>query len=151
MVHVSQGDPPDNMKSFWKFLLRKSLPSNSLSSMRYAVFGLGDSGYIKYNVRGQLHGCLQACPYKAEQPGMLGCIHHPMKQPHGQLQKIISSSSNRSLALAALGFDLFHVSATTGHSSSSSSSRSKIIELQVDAQNIGVQPALHYSIRANRL
>lgn len=45
-----QGDPPDNMRSFWRFLLRKSLPPTSLSGLRYAVFGLGDSGYPKYNV-----------------------------------------------------------------------------------------------------
>lgn len=27
---TGQGDQPDNMKSTWKFLLRKSLPKNSL-------------------------------------------------------------------------------------------------------------------------
>ena len=32
------------MKSFWRFLLRKSLPADSLSALQYAVFGLGDSG-----------------------------------------------------------------------------------------------------------
>ena len=32
------------MKQFWRFLLRKSLPPDSLQSTRYAVFGLGDSG-----------------------------------------------------------------------------------------------------------
>ena len=47
---TGQGDPPDNMRSFWSFLLRKSLPPDSLSGASYAVFGLGDSGYAKYNV-----------------------------------------------------------------------------------------------------
>eukprot|EP00850_Spirogloea_muscicola_P007959 SM000041S15518 [mRNA] locus=s41:519347:524236:- [translate_table: standard] len=42
---TGQGDPPDNMK-----LLRKSLGPAFLGSLQYAVFGLGDSGYEKYNV-----------------------------------------------------------------------------------------------------
>jgi sulfite reductase alpha subunit-like flavoprotein len=46
-----QGDPPDNMRRFWKLLLRKSLPPSILAGTAYAVFGLGDSGYVKYNVR----------------------------------------------------------------------------------------------------
>ncbi|KAJ3329479.1 NADPH-dependent diflavin oxidoreductase 1 [Blyttiomyces sp. JEL0837] len=44
-----QGDEPANMKRFWKFLLRKALPADSLSGMNYAVFGLGDSSYAKFN------------------------------------------------------------------------------------------------------
>ncbi|OLY77720.1 NADPH-dependent diflavin oxidoreductase 1, partial [Smittium mucronatum] len=43
------GDEPDTMKEFWKLLLRKSLPRNLLTHLRYAVFGLGDSSYEKYN------------------------------------------------------------------------------------------------------
>eukprot|EP00798_Chlamydomonas_sp_ICE-L_P025328 gene25328-10984_t len=46
-----QGEMPDNMKQSWRFLLRKNLPPDSLSSMSYAVFGLGDSGYPQYNPR----------------------------------------------------------------------------------------------------
>ena len=46
---TGQGDEPDNMKRFWKFLLRKSLPAESLCTMRSAVFGLGDSSYAKFN------------------------------------------------------------------------------------------------------
>lgn len=46
---TGQGDEPDNMKSFWKFLLRKSLPPHSLSALNYAVLGLGDSSYEKFN------------------------------------------------------------------------------------------------------
>ena len=41
---TGQGDPPDNMRAFWSFLLRKSLPPDSLAGASYAVFGLGDSG-----------------------------------------------------------------------------------------------------------
>lgn len=36
------------MQNFWRFLMRKSLPSDSLSNTRFAVFGLGDSSYAKY-------------------------------------------------------------------------------------------------------
>jgi len=34
------------MKGFWRFLLRKSLPVNSLAGASTAVFGLGDSGAV---------------------------------------------------------------------------------------------------------
>ncbi|XP_056647644.1 NADPH-dependent diflavin oxidoreductase 1 isoform X1 [Diorhabda sublineata] len=46
---TGEGDEPDNMKKFWRFLLRKNLSPNSLSNLRFAVFGLGDSSYTKYN------------------------------------------------------------------------------------------------------
>jgi len=36
---------PDNMKRFWRFLLRRSIPPDALSSLRFAVAGLGDSNY----------------------------------------------------------------------------------------------------------
>jgi sulfite reductase alpha subunit-like flavoprotein len=38
------------MRHAWPRLLRKSLPSTTLASMHFAVFGLGDSGYTAYNV-----------------------------------------------------------------------------------------------------
>ncbi|KAI9336219.1 hypothetical protein DFJ73DRAFT_850762 [Zopfochytrium polystomum] len=44
-----QGEEPTNMRKFWRFLLRKSLPRDSLTSLRYAVFGLGDSSYPRFN------------------------------------------------------------------------------------------------------
>ncbi|KAK3088044.1 hypothetical protein FSP39_013874 [Pinctada imbricata] len=46
---TGQGDPPDNMRLFWRFIMRKNLPTESLCSMRYAVLGLGDSSYLKFN------------------------------------------------------------------------------------------------------
>lgn len=46
---TGQGDEPDNMRTFWKFLLRKSLPPNSLNALNFAVLGLGDSSYEKFN------------------------------------------------------------------------------------------------------
>ena len=41
---TGQGEHPSNMRHLWRFLLRKSLPPDSLSSLSAAVFGLGDSG-----------------------------------------------------------------------------------------------------------
>lgn len=46
---TGQGNEPDNMKSFWKFLLRKSLPLDSLFTLNYAVLGMGDSSYSQFN------------------------------------------------------------------------------------------------------
>ncbi|KAJ1649970.1 NAPDH-dependent diflavin reductase [Dispira simplex] len=46
---TGQGEEPDNMKSFWRFLLRKSLPENTLANLEFTVFGLGDSSYAKFN------------------------------------------------------------------------------------------------------
>ncbi|KOB78223.1 U3 small nucleolar ribonucleoprotein component [Operophtera brumata] len=50
---TGQGDEPDNMKRFWKFLLRKSLPSNSLAKLKFGVVALGDSSYSKFNFVGK--------------------------------------------------------------------------------------------------
>lgn len=58
---TGQGDEPDNMKKFWKFLLRKNLPANSLVKLKYGVLGLGDSSYPKFNFVGKrLHRRLQS-------------------------------------------------------------------------------------------
>nr|XP_031834262.1 NADPH-dependent diflavin oxidoreductase 1 isoform X3 [Nomia melanderi] len=46
---TGQGDPPNNMKQFWRFLLRKSLPTTFLMNVKYGVLGLGDSSYRKFN------------------------------------------------------------------------------------------------------
>lgn len=47
---TGQGDSPDSMKAFWKFLLMRSLGHLWLEGLHYAVFGLGDSGYQKFNL-----------------------------------------------------------------------------------------------------
>ncbi|CAM9822019.1 unnamed protein product [Chrysoparadoxa australica] len=40
---------PDNAHVTWRFLLRRALPRDSLKGLKFALFGLGDSGYDKYN------------------------------------------------------------------------------------------------------
>lgn len=40
---TGQGQPPDNMKNFWDFLLIKDLPADSLKNVKYAIFGMGSS------------------------------------------------------------------------------------------------------------
>ena len=46
---TGEGNAPDNMARFWRFLLRKDLPKTVLARMNFAVFGLGDSSYSKFN------------------------------------------------------------------------------------------------------
>ena len=46
---TGDGATPDNMKTIYRSLLRKSLPAGWLSAVRFAIFGLGDSSYAKYN------------------------------------------------------------------------------------------------------
>ncbi|XP_044757184.1 NADPH-dependent diflavin oxidoreductase 1 isoform X2 [Coccinella septempunctata] len=46
---TGQGEVPDNMKKFWKFILRKNLPLGILAHLKFAVLGLGDSSYVKFN------------------------------------------------------------------------------------------------------
>ncbi|GAM18192.1 hypothetical protein SAMD00019534_013670, partial [Acytostelium subglobosum LB1] len=43
------GDVPDTMRDFWNFLLIRSLPTNALAGLNFAVLGLGDSSYTTYN------------------------------------------------------------------------------------------------------
>lgn len=46
---TGNGDEPDNMRKTWKFLLRRSLPGDSLQNLQFACLGLGDSSYAKFN------------------------------------------------------------------------------------------------------
>jgi sulfite reductase alpha subunit-like flavoprotein len=50
---TGQGETPKTMKEFWRLLLRKSLPSDFLSAVKCAVFGLGDSSYALFNAVGK--------------------------------------------------------------------------------------------------
>ncbi|KAL6254552.1 hypothetical protein P5V15_014605 [Pogonomyrmex californicus] len=46
---TGQGDPPANMRRFWRQLLRKNLSATMLQNLKFGVLGLGDSSYSKFN------------------------------------------------------------------------------------------------------
>ena len=46
---TGDGEAPQTMLNAWKFLLRRDLPPNSLKSLKFSVFGLGDSSYALFN------------------------------------------------------------------------------------------------------
>lgn len=43
------GDAPGTMRRFWHFIRRADLPQGVLMELRFAVFGLGDRAYVKFN------------------------------------------------------------------------------------------------------
>ncbi|XP_006062611.2 NADPH-dependent diflavin oxidoreductase 1 isoform X4 [Bubalus bubalis] len=76
---TGQGDPPDNMKNFWRFIFRRSLPSTALCQMDFAVLGLGDSSYAKFNfVAKKLHRRLLQLGGSALLPMCLGDDQHEL-------------------------------------------------------------------------
>ncbi|KAG0598147.1 hypothetical protein M758_12G050000 [Ceratodon purpureus] len=75
---TGQGEPPQSMRAFWRSLLRRSLGHRWLESTLFAVFGLGDSGYQKYNVTGKkLDRRLLDLGGQAVVPRGLGDDQHP--------------------------------------------------------------------------
>lgn len=67
------------MKAFWKFLRRADLPADSLQSLHFSTFGLGDSSYPVYNaVARRLHARLQALGAHAVCERGLGDDQHPL-------------------------------------------------------------------------
>ena len=54
---TGDGKPPVNMRRCWKYLLQKKLGAGTLGSMRFALFGLGDSSYDKYNAAARYAVC----------------------------------------------------------------------------------------------
>lgn len=43
------GEVPLNMRKFWHFIRRADLPEGILGELRFAIFGLGDRSYVKFN------------------------------------------------------------------------------------------------------
>ncbi|XP_008574696.1 PREDICTED: NADPH-dependent diflavin oxidoreductase 1 isoform X2 [Galeopterus variegatus] len=67
------------MKNFWRFIFRKNLPSTSLCQMDFAVLGLGDSSYAKFNfVAKKLHRRLLQLGANALLPACLGDDQHEL-------------------------------------------------------------------------
>ncbi|XP_004848819.1 NADPH-dependent diflavin oxidoreductase 1 isoform X1 [Heterocephalus glaber] len=76
---TGQGDAPDNMKNFWRFIFRKNLPATSLCQLDFAVLGLGDSSYAKFNfVAKKLHRRLLQLGGSALLPACLGDDQHEL-------------------------------------------------------------------------
>uniref|UniRef100_A0A3Q1LJM5 NADPH-dependent diflavin oxidoreductase 1 n=2 Tax=Bos TaxID=9903 RepID=A0A3Q1LJM5_BOVIN len=104
---TGQGDPPDNMKSFWRFIFRRSLPSTALRQMDFAVLGLGDSSYAKFNfVAKKLHRRLLQLGGSALLPVCLGDDQHELGWPSKfTLQFLKDTPSSGPEELCAAGTD----------------------------------------------
>ena len=48
-----QGEPPDNARTFYSTIMRRSLPSTLLAHTHFSLFALGDSSYPIYNAAGR--------------------------------------------------------------------------------------------------
>lgn len=76
---TGQGDAPENMKRFWRFLRQKRIPRDSLARVNFTVFGLGDSGYPIYNaVARRLYQRLLNLGAQSVHPRGLGDDQHPL-------------------------------------------------------------------------
>ena len=75
---TGDGDPPDNMVAFWKFLRNRHLPTTALSSVLFSVFGMGDSSYALYNaIARKLHVRMRQLGAKEFHPLGLGDDQSP--------------------------------------------------------------------------
>ncbi|XP_074652264.1 methionine synthase reductase-like [Tubulanus polymorphus] len=45
---TGEGDPPDTALKFWRRIKKKTLPTDLLSDVKYAILGLGDSNYTNF-------------------------------------------------------------------------------------------------------
>ncbi|XP_067296248.1 NADPH-dependent diflavin oxidoreductase 1 isoform X1 [Pseudorasbora parva] len=96
---TGQGDPPDNMKKFWRFLFRKSLPADSLCRLDCAVLGLGDSSYPKFNfVAKKLHKRLLQLGANMLQPVGLADDQHDLG-PDGVIDPWLLSFWQKTLSV----------------------------------------------------
>ncbi|KAG6577987.1 Methionine synthase reductase [Phytophthora cinnamomi] len=50
---TGNGDPPDNCGKFWRYVKRRTQPSDMLAKLRYTVLGLGDTNYDKFCFMGK--------------------------------------------------------------------------------------------------
>ena len=52
---TGDGEEPENMRQFWRLIMRRSLSTvpGILSNIHYALIGLGDSTYPKFNFVGK--------------------------------------------------------------------------------------------------
>ncbi|KAK1869843.1 hypothetical protein I4F81_012308 [Pyropia yezoensis] len=50
---TGDGDPPENVRPFLRYLRRKDLPAGALGGVRYALLGLGDTNYENFCAAGK--------------------------------------------------------------------------------------------------
>ncbi|CAF4451138.1 unnamed protein product, partial [Adineta steineri] len=46
---TGDGEEPENMRNFWRLIMRRSVSPGALSHIHYGLIGLGDSTYPKFN------------------------------------------------------------------------------------------------------
>lgn len=46
---TGNGEPPRDMRPLWDMIMRVDLPADVLEDVRFCVFGIGDSGYERFN------------------------------------------------------------------------------------------------------
>lgn len=74
---TGHGQEPENMSNLFNFMRRKGLPRDCLAPLKFAVYGLGDSSYTKFNyVSKILFKRLSECGAKALQPLVAGDEQH---------------------------------------------------------------------------
>lgn len=94
------------MKNFWRFLFRKNLPPTSLCQVDFAVVGLGDSSYAKFNfVAKKLHRRLLQLGGAALLPVCLGDDQHELG-PDGAIDPWLHSLWEKVLGLYPMPPDL---------------------------------------------
>lgn len=50
---VNEGDEPNQMRRFWRFIMKRGLPSDCLGALRFGTIALGDSSYRRFAVAGK--------------------------------------------------------------------------------------------------
>lgn len=74
---TGHGQEPENMKKFFNFIRRRDLPNDCLLNLSFAVYGLGDSSYSKFNhVSKILFNRLKECGSTPIQELVLGDEQH---------------------------------------------------------------------------
>ena len=75
---TGHGQEPENMKNLFNFIRRRDLPQGCLSKLKFAVYGLGDSSYAKFNyVSKILFKRLKECEAEPMQELVAGDEQHP--------------------------------------------------------------------------
>ena len=74
---TGHGQEPENMRTFYNFIRRRDLPNNCLMKLKYAIYGLGDSSYAKFNyVAKIIYKRLQECGAEPVQELVIGDEQH---------------------------------------------------------------------------